>query len=74
MIITVSDDGIGVPAEKLKELNADSRYLESTDEKLNLRHGLGVLLVRQIIEAHKGTMAMESEPLKGFKTVLTFPV
>ena len=73
MIITVSDDGIGVPAEKLKELNADSRYLESTDEKLNLRHGLGVLLVRQIIEAHKGTMAMESEPQKGFKTVLTFP-
>ena len=74
MIITVSDDGIGVPAEKLKELNADSRYLESTDEKLNLRHGLGVLLVRQIIEAHKGTMATESEPGKGFKTVLTFPV
>ena len=72
-IIAVADDGVGVPAEKLKELDADSRPMESTDEKLNLRHGLGILLVRQIAEAHKGTMTMESEPGKGFKTVLVFP-
>ena len=49
-------------------------FRSSTDEKLNLRHGLGVLLVRQIVEAHKGTMTMESAPQKGFRTVLTFPV
>ena len=72
--VEVADDGAGVSAEKLKELTADHRRLESTDEKLNLRHGLGVLLVRQIVEAHKGTMIMESEPQKGFRTVLTFPV
>ncbi len=72
--VEVTDDGAGVSAEKLKELTADHRRLESTDEKLNLRHGLGVLLVRQIIEAHKGTMSMESAPQKGFRTVLTFPV
>ena len=73
IIITVADDGVGVSAEKLAELSADSPCLESTDEKLNLRHGLGVLLVRQIVEAHKGTMAMESALGKGFKTTLTFP-
>lgn len=72
--VEVTDDGAGVSAEKLKELTADHRRLESTDEKLNLRHGLGVLLVRQIAEAHKGTMTMESAPQKGFRTVLTFPV
>lgn len=71
-IITVADDGAGVPAEKLKELNAGAGHLESTDEKLDLRHGLGVLLVRQIVEAHKGTITMESEPQKGFKTALAF--
>ena len=71
--VEVADDGAGVSAEKLKELTADHR-LESTDEKLDLRHGMGVLLVRQIAEAHKGTIAMESEPRKGFKTVLMFPV
>ena len=72
--VEVADDGAGVSAEKLKELTADHRRLESTDEKLDLRHGMGVLLVRQIAEAHKGTIAMESEPRKGFKTVLMFPV
>ncbi len=72
--VEVTDDGVGVSAEKLKELATDHRRLESTDEKLNLRHGLGVLLVRQIVEAHKGTMTMESAPQKGFRTVLTFPV
>ena len=71
--VDVADDGAGVSAEMLKELTADSHHLESTDEKLNLRHGLGVLLVRQIVEAHKGTMTMESAPQKGFRTVLTFP-
>jgi signal transduction histidine kinase len=71
--VEVADNGAGVSVEKLKELAADHRRLESTDEKLNLRHGLGVLLVRQITEAHKGTMTMESEPQKGFKTVLMFP-
>ena len=72
-MLEVMDDGVGVSDEKLKELTADSRHLESTDEKLNLRHGLGVLLVWQITEAHKGTVAMESAPGKGFKTVLIFP-
>ena len=72
--VEVTDDGAGVSAEKLKELTTDHRRLESTDEKLNLRHGLGVLLVRQIVEAHKGAMTMESAPQKGFRTVLTFPV
>ena len=72
--VEVTDDGAGVSAEKLKELTTDHRRLESMDEKLNLRHGLGVLLVRQIAEAHKGTMTMESAPQKGFRTVLTFPV
>ncbi len=74
IMVEVTDDGAGVSAERLKELTADHRRLESTDEKLNLRHGLGVLLVWQIVEAHKGTMTMESAPQKGFSTVLAFQV
>ena len=71
--ITVSDDGIGVSADKLKDLNRKKYCMESSDEKLNLRHGLGILLVRQIIEAHNGTMKIESVPQNGYQTVLTFP-
>ena len=71
--ITVSDDGIGVSADKLKDLNRKKYCMESSDEKLNLRHVLGILLVRQIIEAHNGTMKIESVPQNGYQTVLTFP-
>ena len=71
--VIIADNGIGIPAQKLKELNTKTHYMESTDEKLNLRHGLGVLLVRQIVDAHHGVIKIESEPQKGFKTTLTFP-
>ena len=48
-------------------------YLESTDKALHLRHGLGVLLVLQIVEAHNGTMQILSEEQKGYETTLIFP-
>lgn len=71
--IVVSDNGVGVSAEKLKALNSKTHYLESTDKALHLRHGLGVLLVLQIVEAHNGTMQILSEEQKGYETTLIFP-
>jgi signal transduction histidine kinase len=71
--VMVSDDGIGVSTEKLEKLRATTNHLENTDERLNLRHGLGVLLVRQIVEAHHGTVEIESAPQNGYQTVLVFP-
>ena len=44
LILTVADNGVGLPSEKLKELEEKPHYLESTDERLDLRHGLGLLL------------------------------
>ena len=71
--VIIADNGIGISALKLKELNTKTHYMESTDEKLNLRHGLGMLLVRQIVDAHHGVIKIESKPQEGFKTTLTFP-
>jgi len=70
--IIVADNGVGMSAEKMRELEEKPHYMESTDERLDLRHGLGLLLVRQIVEAHGGVMKIESVPQSGYKTILIF--
>lgn len=70
LLLTVADNGVGLPPEKLQELEEKPHYMESTDERLDLRHGLGLLLVRQIVEAHGGSMTISSTPAQGYKTVL----
>jgi len=71
--ISVKDDGVGLSADKLKELEEKPHYMDSTDERLDLRHGLGLLLVRRITQAHNGIMTMNSEPNAGCETILSFP-
>ena len=70
--LSVADNGIGLSDEKLRELEEKPHYMESTDERLDLRHGLGLLLVRQIVEAHGGKMKMVNGTCGGVEIVLVF--
>ena len=70
--LTVADDGVGLSPEKLRELKEKPHYMESTDERLDLRHGLGLLLVRQIVEAHGGIMKITNRAEGGVDTALVF--
>ncbi|MCH3973007.1 MAG: HAMP domain-containing histidine kinase [Oscillospiraceae bacterium] len=70
--ISVKDDGVGFSADKLKELEEKPHYMDSTDERLDLRHGLGLLLVRRITQAHNGIMTIKSKPNAGCETILSF--
>lgn len=72
LILIIADNGIGLSAEKLQELEEKPHYMNSTDERLDVRHGLGLLLVRQIVEAHEGTIQIKSSANHGFTTTLTF--
>ena len=72
LLLTVADNGVGFTPEKLQELEEKPHYMESTDDRLDLRHGLGLLLVRQIVEAHGGSMRIDSAPTQGCQTVLSF--
>lgn len=73
LLLTVQDNGIGISAEKLEELKNKPHYMDCTDDRLDLRHGLGLLLVRQIVEAHNGTIEVESKLQEGYKTNIYFP-
>jgi len=72
LILIIADNGIGLSAEKLQELEEKPHYMNSTDERLDVRHGLGLMLVRQIVEAHEGTMQIKSFANHGFTTTLAF--
>ena len=74
LTLTVADNGVGLTPEKLQELEEKPHYMESTDERLDLRHGLGLLLVRQIVEAHGGSMKIDSVSNQGCQTTLSFRV
>ncbi|MGN7761454.1 sensor histidine kinase [Paenibacillus sp. 22594] len=70
--ITVSDNGHGVSESELSAILKTPHYMNSTDESLNLRHGMGLLLVKQIVAAHHGTIQFHSQPQQGFTASITF--
>ncbi len=72
LALSVIDNGVGVSPEKLHALENTPHYMDSTDERLDLRHGLGLLIVQQIAAAHKGTFGIESISPHGCKATLGF--
>ena len=63
--ITVKDNGKGIPQKKKEEI------IQSwTTKKYN---SFGMLIIVKIIEAHGGTVTLESEENKGTSIILTLP-
>jgi signal transduction histidine kinase len=72
LFLTVSDSGPGVP---LAEREAIWRRLYRGDSSRSQRGlGLGLSLVKAIVEAHGGTAIVEDVPHGGARFVLRFPV
>lgn len=67
ILLTVADNDVGLSDEKMRERSERPHYMESVDERLDLRHGLGLLLVRQIAEARGGTVEIVGEIISGWK-------
>ena len=72
--LRVADDGLGLSPEKLEELSRKPHYMESTDERLDLRHGLGLVLVRQLVSAHHGRMQLVNLEPHGVLIQIEFPI
>jgi signal transduction histidine kinase len=73
VMITVVDTGIGMDEEEQKQLftkfyRADPARLMETD-----RSGLGLFLAKEIIDEHKGTIAVISKKEEGTKVEITLP-
>jgi signal transduction histidine kinase/CheY-like chemotaxis protein len=55
--ITVSDDGIGIPAEFLPWVFEPFRQADASSTRLHGGLGLGLSIVRHLVEAHGGTIS-----------------
>jgi signal transduction histidine kinase len=70
--ITVSDTGIGIPSESIQEIFEPFHQLDGSPTRRYGGTGLGLTLVRQIVEAHGSLIEVQSEIGKG--TNISFPL
>lgn len=66
--VVVDDDGPGVPVEERERI-----FEADVTTKIG-GTGLGLALVRQVLNAHGGDIRCEEAPIKGARFVATFPV
>ena len=72
-VLTVSDNGIGIPKAKMKDLY--SRFLDGDYRKTNeTGTGLGLALTRELVRLHHGSIHCESEEGKGTSFTVRLPV
>jgi signal transduction histidine kinase len=67
-IIIISDNGTGFTREMLHTLNHQKASVELT------AHGLGLIIVRQVITVHKGTAQFLNQDKNGCRVILYLPV
>jgi hypothetical protein len=71
--ISVSDSGIGIPPEEQDKLFQPFRQLDSDSNRQYQGTGLGLALVKNIIEMHGGQIWVESEAGRGSIFRFTLP-
>lgn len=71
LIISVQDSGIGIPQEGLSHLF--ERFHRASNVRNIKGTGLGLAIVKQAVDAHNGTIDVESEVNIGTKFIVTIP-
>ena len=72
--VEVEDTGIGMKEEDLKLLFQDFVRIKNTRTKFIPGSGLGLSIARKMVDLYKGDIQVESEPEKGSKFTVTFPL
>ncbi|NLX71115.1 MAG: HAMP domain-containing histidine kinase [Clostridiales bacterium] len=72
--VTVADDGVGVTDEQIEKLNNAPHYMVCDENTTEQRHGLGLLIVKQIVAVHGGTTVIEHSSRGGFSVRLILPM
>ena len=73
VMVSVVDTGEGIPADQLPHVF--DRFFQGSSQRIGSRHGagLGLPIARGIVEAHGGTIWIESAPGRGTTVRFTLP-
>jgi len=72
LLVTIQDSGVGISKEDLPHI-FEGFYRGKSGQAMS-GHGIGLAVTRQIVEAHNGSIAVESELGKGTTFAVSLPV
>ena len=73
-VISVEDDGTGASDEEIEKLNHAPHYMVCDTNTREQRHGLGLLIVKQIAESHGGRVEIGRSGHGGFGVKIMLPL
>lgn len=73
LVLSVSDTGKGIPADKQKEIFERFYRVDSSHTRTSDNAGLGLSIAKWIVKAHHGTIKIASEPGQGSTFTILLP-
>lgn len=74
LIFNVKDNGPGIPAEEIGKLFKKFSQVSAADGVKRAGSGLGLLICKDIVEAHGGKIACQSSPGSGSRFYFSLPL
>jgi two-component system phosphate regulon sensor histidine kinase PhoR len=72
--VSISDQGLGIPTEHLGKLFTRFHRVDSRDTRKQYGTGIGLYLVKHLVEAHKGEITVESTLGVGSTFTFVLPI
>lgn len=72
--LTVADNGIGIPEENISSIFDRFYRINSHRARSQGGYGLGLSIVKSIVEAHRGEILVSSKPGKGTNFTILFKI
>lgn len=72
LVFIIEDEGPGIPKECQKKIF--NKFYQTDDSRKQEGNGLGLTLVKKIVDLHEGKIKVENLPQKGCRFTVIFPI
>ena len=74
IVVTVDDEGPGIPADRRQAMLEPFNRLETSRNRLTGGAGLGLAVARSLVEAHGGSVEIAAAPSGGARVIVELPI